>query len=300
MSRTPGRTAIPLLTPALAIVVAACSAVGAGPALTDEPPSASPSASGDAGTIDHATGATDVVLRYEEGGGFVMAGYAAAMVPHFTLYGDGTIVYRDPTLPVPEPSDGIARNGPLRTATLTEDQIQDVLKLALDQGGLAIAKPEYRYDMVADASTAVFTVSAAGGTKTVSVYALGIEDPAMPDLAARQNFAKLATALTSIESSGTIEATDYAPTAYRGILFESPGLVDPNARAWPWPEIAPSDFKPSADPNGFQFPYRTLTVDEGKQLGVDGYEGGLVNVVLEADGTTYQFSLRPLLPDEPE
>ena len=48
------------------------------------------------GAIEHPTGPTDVVLRYEEGGGFVMPAFLATQAPHFTLYGDGTIVFRNP------------------------------------------------------------------------------------------------------------------------------------------------------------------------------------------------------------
>ena len=33
-------------------------------------------------------------LRYEEGGGFMMAGFAATQIPHFTLYGDGTVIFK--------------------------------------------------------------------------------------------------------------------------------------------------------------------------------------------------------------
>ena len=51
-----------------------------------------------------------------------------------------------------------------------------------------MAREEYRYDMIADASTATFTIDAAGGQKTVNVYALGIEDPAIPDAEARAAF----------------------------------------------------------------------------------------------------------------
>lgn len=303
MSDRRGRQAATLLAPVLALLVAACSATGtANPSGgSTSSPTTEPSVTPDANTIEHPTGASDIVLRYEEGGGFMMAGFAATMVPHFTLYGDGAIVYRDPMQAFPEPVDGISRMPPLRTAKLSEAQIQDLLVLALGEGGLAVARPEYRYDMVADASTAIFTVRASGLTKNVSVYALGIEDPAMPDLAARQAFGMLANTLTSIEAGGAISATDYVPVAYRGVLFEAPGIVDPNARPWPWDDITPADFAPAVDPNGPQFPQRTMAVEEVEALGIDGYEGGLQNVVLTAtDGTTYQFSLRPLLPDETE
>jgi hypothetical protein len=304
MPNHPSRKASFLLLPVIAVAVMACSAGGsATPApsgATDGSPSTPPSATPNADLIDHPTGATDIVLRYEEGGGFMIAGYAATMVPHFTLYGDGTIVYRDPFVEVPAMEGNVGKANPLRTAKLTEAQVQDVLRLALTDGGLAVARPEYRNDMVADASTAVFTIQAGGLTKTVSVYALGLDDG--PDAPARAAFSRLAETLTKIEDGGVISGTDYVPTAYRGVLLENAGVIDVEARAWPWDDIAPADFVQDADPNsGLAFPHRTMTPEEVDALGIIGYEGGLQNVtLLGPDGMAYAFSLRPLLPDEDE
>jgi hypothetical protein len=110
MSNNARRPASLSFLPALAIVIAACSAAGgASPAPASGAPSAAPSVapagSPTTGAIDHKTGATDVVLRYEEGGGFVMPAFTAAAVPHFTLYGDGTVIFRNPMLEGP-PAEG--------------------------------------------------------------------------------------------------------------------------------------------------------------------------------------------------
>src|SRR5262245_25122847 len=78
----------------LLAVVAACSPASA--------PSATPVASATPGTagpttnptstqiagIQHKTGASDVVLRLESGGGFVPIDFLATNAPIFTLYGD--------------------------------------------------------------------------------------------------------------------------------------------------------------------------------------------------------------------
>jgi hypothetical protein len=292
---------------AFALTAVACTSAGGSSSPSSSPapsgaPSNPPSSTPDANTIDHPTGASDVILRYDEGGGFVMASFAATMLPPFSLYGDGMIVFRDPTLEFPPMEGSIGKANPLRTAKLTEAQIQDVLQLALVDGGLAVARPEYRNDLIADAGTAIFTVNAGGLTKTVSVYALGI-DPAETgaDAPARTAFAKLADSLTSIEKGGAITASDYAPTAYRGVLMEAPGVTDPGVKAWPWADLTPADFAPAADPNGLQFPHHTLTPAEVEAIGVTGYEGGLQNVTLTGpDGKTYTLSVRPLLPDETE
>ncbi|MDF2734164.1 MAG: putative lipoprotein [Chloroflexota bacterium] len=292
-----------LLTPALAVLFAACSAAGASPAPASPAPSAAPSvapsASSNPDSIEHKTGATDIVLRYEEGGGFMMPAFTAAAVPHFTLYGDGTVIFRNPMAEVPPAEGSVFKMNPLRTAKLSEAQIQELLLLALSEGGLAVARPNYTNDMIADASTAIFTIEAGGIKKTVSVYALGLEMEGVADGAARAAFKKLADRLSDFDQGGTIPTDVYEPEAYRGVLFEAPGIEAADVRAWPWPDLTPADFKVDPDPNGNQFPHRAMTPAEVDLLKITDYEGGLQNVVItDPDGKPYTFSLRPLLPGE--
>jgi len=303
MSYLSRRMASLVVTPAIAIALVACSASG-GPtaAPTRAPsgaPSAQPSSSPAVGAIDHKTGATDIVLRYEEGGGFIMPAFTAAAVPHFTLYGDGTVIFRNPMLEAPPAQGSVFVANPLRTAKLSEEQIQDLLAIALGQGGLAAARPEYTNDMVADAPTAIFTIEAAGIKKTVSVYALGMDVQGGADAPARAAFQMLAERLSDFDQGGSIETAVYEPEAYRGVLFEAQGVTDPDIRDWPWPDLTPADFTADADPEGNQFPHRRMTPAEIDLLGVTDYHGGFQNLVLrDPDGKTYSFSLRPLLPGE--
>jgi hypothetical protein len=303
MSHQPRRTAPLLFTSALAILIAACTAAGgASPAPASPGSSAAPSvapAASDADAIEHKTGATDILLRYEEGGGFIMPSFTAASAPHFTLYGDGTVIFRNPMADAPPAEGSVFKMNPLRTAKLSEAQIQELLLLALGEGGLAIARPNYTNDMIADASTAIFTIEAGGVKKTVSVYALGLEMEGVADGPARSQFKKLADRLTDFDQGGTIATDVYEPEAYRGVLFEAPGIEAADVRAWPWPDLTPADFKADPDPNGNQFPHRTMTPAEINLLKVTDYQGGLQNLVLDAgDGQMYTFSLRPLLPGE--
>lgn len=285
----------------VAVMVAACGAgSGATPPPTGEPSSAPSSGGGGGGSIDHPTGATDVILRYEEGGGFVMPAFAATLVPHFTLYGDGTVIFRNPMLEPPPAEGSVLKMNPLRTAKLSEEQVQELLALALGEGGLAGARPEYGNDMVADASTALFSINAGGIEKTVSVYALGLDVEGMPDAPARAAFARLAQRLTDFDQGGTIPTEAYEPTGYRGILFDGGGMVAPDQRAWPWPDIAPADFAAEGPADQPTFPSRLMTAEEIDALGVTDYQGGFQGMVLvgPGDGKTYTFSLRPILPDE--
>jgi hypothetical protein len=295
---------------AFAVFLAACS--GSNPSVApsvpqaDLPsgsPSGSPALSPAAGGLEHPTGATDVVLRSEVGGGFVMAGFAASQVPTFTLYGDGTIVFRNDAQELPPMQGSVMRTNPLRTAKLSEDQIQDLLVYALEVAGLGVARAQYDNPMVADAGTTTFTIDAGGVKKAVAITALGMEDvPGVPDMAARRGFGELATRLADFDQGGAIATDVYRPTAYRGILMDGTGNTDPNVVPWPWDDIKPADFKGPADPNAFQLATRTLTPEEVAALGIDGPEGGFQNLLLggPGDGKLYSFALRPLLPDDAE
>jgi len=292
-----------VLTPAIALFVVACSAAGSPTAApTGSPstaPSASPAGSPATGAIEHKTGPTDVLLRYEEGGGFVMPAFLASQTPHFTLYGDGTVIFRNPLLQLPPAEGSVGILNPMRTTKLTEEQIQELLLLALGEGGLAVARPNYENNMVADASTAIFRISAGGVEKTVSVYALGMDVQAGADAAARAAFLKLAQRLTDFDQGGAFETAVYEPAAYRAVLFEAPGVQAPDVRHWPWPDLKVTDFTPDADPNGLQFPHRTMTQAEIEKLDVKDFQGGFQNLVLTgSDGKLYTLSLRPLLPDD--
>ena len=240
---TLSRTALLL---ALIAVLTACSggAAPSTPAGSDAPPSGSPAPSGEpaTGAIDHPTGATDVILRYEEGGGFMMPAFVATQAPHFTLYGDGTIVFRNPLTEAPPAVGPVFFNNPYRTATLNEEQIQELLEFALTEGGLATAKLQYENNMVADAGTAIFTIDAGGLEKTVNVYALGLEAEGAPDQPARLQFKALADRLTNFDQNGSIPTDQYTPTGYRAVLIDTNGFPGEGAIAWPWADIAPSDF----------------------------------------------------------
>ena len=111
------RTAFPVTSLLVAIAISACSA-GA-PSGTPSSPggAASPTPTAVAG-IDHPTGPDEIVLRLDEGGGFVPVEYVAAHVPQFTLYGDGTVVFTSASAVPPERADGVVASPPLRTAKL--------------------------------------------------------------------------------------------------------------------------------------------------------------------------------------
>ena len=240
-----------------------------------------------------------MVLRYEEGGGFVMPAYTAATAPSFTLYGDGTIIFRDVTKGAIDPIGSVMPFQPFRTARMNEEQIQTLLAFALNEGGLGAARAEYSDMMVSDQTTSVFTVNAGGLAKSVSVYALGYDAPDVPDRIARQTLAAMRDRLVDIDQGGTVKTDVYAPERYRGVLLEGQAGA-PDQKAWPWPTVKPAEFVAVDNPNGFEFPARVMTAAEIEALGIKPFEGGFVGLPLAGpgDGTFYTLTVRPLLPDD--
>ena len=307
--------AAPLIA-AAALLLSACTggqspatASPAAPGASVSPsgkPAASPTTA--TGAIAHPVGASELVLRLGEGGGFVMPAFAMIQVPHFSLYGDGTVIYRPASAPWPETRPGEPmRFPPLQVATMTEDQVQALLRDALGDGGLGIARERYENNQVADASTAVFTVNADGRERRVSVYALGlaIDDPANPNpdaaiLTAMAGFAERLRNFDQEIAKGNAVATGlYVPTRFRASILEGGPGGDGVPRPWPWPTFGPEGFATIDQGDGFGFPSRAITGLELSLLGIEKPEGGVSGISLLApDGTVYGLGIRPLLPDE--
>jgi hypothetical protein len=276
------------------LLVTACSGAASGP-----PATAIPSPVASVG-VEHATGATDVVLRYDRGGGFMAPNSLVTEGPIFSLYGDGTIVFRDSTASPPAAADGLGRGLPYRTARLSEPQIQSLLDFAINDGILGIARAQYLNNRIADAPTTLFTLHAGALNKTVSVMGLGIDagEPG-PDAPALNAMAKLAERLGNFNGGTGFETQGYMPDRYRALLLEAPMGGGPAPVAWPWPDIKPADFAAPADPEAISFPRRTITAADVAKLNLKQIEGGLLGIPVKApDGKVYTLALRPLLPDE--
>jgi alpha-tubulin suppressor-like RCC1 family protein len=249
-----------------------------------------------AGPLDHATGATDVVLRFDRGPDVAVGDLVGELFqpgPEFTLYGDGTVIYRNDRAPRPPSVDGITRGRPFRIAHLAEDQIQSLLRFALDAGGLWDACERYEAVDTDVSSSDVFTIRAGGLDKRVQ------------DLAG--SFEPLTTHLRRFARSG-IPTTTWTPDSYWGNLLDSsifafigdgvvPGLVDDDIAPWPWPGVAPADFAGLAE---LQSGRRVMSADEAAALGLSDKGGVVQRVYLRGpDGKAiYYFSLWPRSLDE--
>lgn len=283
----------------LALAALALAACTGGP--TGSPtaiPTPGPTASPTVGPIDHPTGATDVILRMEIGGGFVPMNFIVIQAPDFTLYGDGTVIYRQTDTRLGEPFGGQPLL-PFLVGHLDEDSVQALLGFALDGGGLAGAAEFYPALNIADAPDTTFTINADGRSKTVTVGALGMEDPTDPTIAIRQRLAQLAVALGSFEERGQNgelgDVTTYEADFYRASLLEDFGEPTVEPAAWPWPDVSPDDFVAVAE-SGWQ--QAILDREHVAEL-IEVPSGGHPGVWVEApDGMIWQLGIRPLLPDE--
>ena len=286
---------LPLLAGILLLVAACSGAASSSPSSTPAPsPSRTPRPSLG---IDHPLGATDLVLRYDQVGGFIAPSATVTRGPIFSLYGDGTIIFRDSTEAPPQLADGIGRATPYRTAKLSEPQMQVLLQQAINDGALGIARAEYVNNRIADAPTTMFTLHAGGFDKTVSVVGLGIDKQPGPDSQTLSALAKLAERLGQFNAKTGFETQVYVPDRYRAILMDGVG-DGPAPLGWPWPDIQQDTFKPG-DGALTTFPNRIVTAGDVAKLNLPQLEGGLLGTPVKApDGKIYLLALRPQLPDE--
>jgi hypothetical protein len=289
----PARTLLPASL--ILLVAVACSPAPAGtpgPSTGPSPsPTPQPTPTAVAG-IEHPTAATEIVLRVESSGGFVPVEFLATFAPSFTLYGDGTVIFRDDQAPPPDAVGSVVRSIPFQTIKLDEEGIQALLEFALGPGGIGIALGPYT-GRVADLPATIFKVNADGRTKEVSVTGFSPDMHQPQDQLIVTSLGRLAERLRTFGNEVAGEVV-YEPAAYRAVLqrieVANGAVID-----WPWTEVAPADFV--AGGNEFLMTH-TLTPAQMGALKVPAVQGGMLGLNLRNGGTMYSLALRPLLPDE--
>ncbi|MDH4333872.1 MAG: hypothetical protein OEW24_01170 [Chloroflexota bacterium] len=255
-------------------------------------PTAEPS-----GTIAHATGRTDVVLRFDIGPDQAVGELTGEIFrpgPEFTLYGDGTVIFRAEREAQPVGEGPIVRARPFMIAHLDEAEVQALLRFALGAGGLSDACERYETQAVDFAGSTVFTVHAGSVDKRVEVF--GGEAP----------LAALEDHLLNVGSAGSLPTQVWMADRYRGNLLEAgaaievgvlPDPSDAGVAPWPWPGITPEDFAWPVDPG---YPQRIMSASEASVLGLTRNGGVVQRIYLLGPGgaTIYSFSMWPMLPDQ--
>ncbi len=257
-------------------------------AVTPVDPSASPAPSA------AASGAPDdqqIILQMDVCCGFVPEVVRQLSMPTFTLYADGTAVYR--------PSTGGTMDAPppLMQAQLSPEQVDALIGYALGPGGLAAADAVYDDQFVTDQNTTTFIIDADGVSKTVSAYALGFPAPEpRPNEDELARLAALADTLTNFDAlvaAGHVESSQvYQPTQYLAIV--TPDTSDSTSPASQWP-IEDVELVLPADGSALTF---TLTPEQVSQITTvpSGGVGGLTYTT--ADGQRVSVTIRPMLPGE--
>jgi alpha-tubulin suppressor-like RCC1 family protein len=251
-----------------------------------------------AAPIEHAPGSTDVVLRYDrfpDVGVSDLGGEVFQPGAEFTLYGDGTVIFRNEEAAPPASEGPLIRARPFRTAHLTEDQVQSLLRFALEDGGLEEACERYEVRGDTDAFIdRVHLVRAGGLDKRV----LG------------GGLAELTDYLRNFDQTGGIPTTVFVPDAYIGNLLPAegwirdgflPSVADAGAVSWPWPDIAPTDFVGLAPGEERRAGQRVMTAAEAAVIGLSD-NGGLVKriyLIGPDKKTVFSISLWPVLPGGP-
>ena len=283
----PGATQIPTGTPS----PSAPSTASPSPSPTQTPtPVPSPSFSAD--QIEHPTGATDVVLRMEVGGGFVPMGFLLTQAPTFTLYGDGTVIFQQIDN---RPNAFDAARLPWLVGHLDEEAVQALLNFALSEGRLANAREQYDQGMVADAPTTTFNLNVAGQSKTVNVPALMELTQPGPDAADRQGFLKLSQVLSAFQNQEELgDVSPYEAELYRVVLNEGFGEPVGEPLEWPWDDVTPDQFVVGNESGAVA----NLDADHVADL-LEVPNGGHPGVwALDPDENLVQLAVRPLLPEE--
>jgi hypothetical protein len=277
-----------------ALLVAACQA-GATPGATPSP-TASPG-------ITHTTGAADLVVRIENGGGFVGPTYQLRQLPWLSIFGDGRVMVPGPQIEI-YPGPALPN---VVTFRISEEGLQKVLEEALADGLLG-ADAQYQYPGIADAGTTTFTVVAGGKRHIVSAYALA-EGGAMDSqldpetLRARTALLKfqeraldlrswLGAAVIEPESAYRFEAlrifVTAAQPADQGI---TPGYAD-------WPLATPlASFGDPMVGNLGDMRCAAVSGDDLAKL-LPAIQNSNELTLWHSGGKEYQLVLRPLLPDE--
>lgn len=279
----------------LAIALVACADASSGTGGTSQSPSG--------GSITHATGSDQLILRIANEGGFVPVDYMLSALPAVSLYGDGTLltpgaqrdIYPGPAFPA------------IQQQHLSEAAIQAVLQAAIDAG---ITSDRDMTDLgsvgIADASTTVFTLVADGETHTVRVYALGELDDRPPGMSqeefrARSELQAFVTTLGRLDSwlpDGSIDAPAlYEALAARLFVGDYQGDQNLHQQPVPWPLSDPLPGNGAASTPGG---YRCLAVSGGDWTETLMPAAAAANQLTPwvSGGTRWAILFRPLLPDE--
>jgi hypothetical protein len=241
------------------------------------------------------------VLRFDtDPGDFgiceLCGGWYGSLGPEFTLYGDGRVITRNGRTQPPPPEGPIIRGLPFTIANLDEEEVQELLRFALGEGGLGTARVSYETSTDTDDPTlSTFTVRAGDVDKRIDIHG---PNP----------FEALVDYLLDFAERSGIPKEAWVPDRHWGLLIEASSWIelgvvpDPPESAivaWPWAGIPPWVAGTAMNPVD-ENQRRVMSRAEASVLGLSDNGGVVQQIYLRGtDGETiYSFSLWPMLPDE--
>jgi len=252
------------------------------------------------GGIDHPTGADDLVLRVDVGGGFIPVEYTLRNFPSFALYGDGRLVSQGPQIEI-YPGPALPS---LLVRTVSGDGIDTILEAAQDAGLLGPDR-SYEFPCIADAGTTTFTLSADGAKHVVSAYALyegatdcpGIDDDARAKLAEFQT--KLGDLASWLPDGSLGKERAFVEDELRVFVRPYAASPEPDLQqpVVEWPLVTPLD----------TFGERYPGLEDTRCGAVSGADHDALRIAAQqtneltpwtSAGTRYLLVFRPLLPEE--
>ncbi len=288
---------------ALMLIVSMLAGCGSGD--SDGPPGQDTTTNAPSGEgITHPTGADQLVLRIETGGGFVPVEYNFTTLPEFSLYGDGRVIVPGPMIEI-YPGPALPN---LQTTMVSEETVQAILAAAREAG---LFDPTFDYGQpnITDVGTTTVTINAQDSTYASSIYALGMEQGTsgltMEQQQARAAVSELRGQLSGLGISDafgtkdlTWESYDYQALAIysRPVDTSDPSYdpeVPPNHLQWPLGDLATLGEK--TPPEG----YRRVVVSGEELATLRPLLSEATQITLwESAGAEYHLFFRPLLPDE--
>jgi len=301
------RLTLPVVLLALLLVAGAYGAAGCAEATggtdTTAGPGGTGTTAGPGGAIDHPSGAKELVLQVFAHDGFVPVEYHLTQLPHFSLYGDGTVIVTGPTIMI-YPGPALPN---LQVTTVSEEAVQEILSAARE-AGLFQTDFDYGSLLITDMPVTTIVINADGASYTSNIYALGMdegaEDLTMEQLQARAAVNELVGKLVDVTSFETGELT-WAPYEYSALAVFSvpvgpnnvPGSDDVQPNRLEWPLGGPDSLGDPIQPEG----YSKAVVSGPDLVELQTVLGEATQItVWTVEDREYNMYFRPLLPDETE
>jgi hypothetical protein len=242
-----------------------------------------------------------LLLRVDTHGGFLPTGFALTHIPQFSLYADGLIVMEGAQIAI-YPGPAIS---PVYSMRVDEEGLRLIIEAAR-RAGLDGPDRTYELPIVADAGTTTFTFVDDGGRHVISAYAVGMEDPSIPEVEqkARAALLDLQTKLRNVsgwlpEGSLTAEQPfEYSRLAVI-LITEPPGeqleQLEQRELTWPLDRTIADLAGPVSGAQRFScFALGGQDAERLRPLVARANE----LTPWQSGGTSYSLRFRPLLPDE--